>query len=143
MKTLFQYDADGTFTGELVAGDNALVANATSIAPEDNLFSPVWDGDSWVEAGSPVALSKVAFMDLAYPVLGADQMAGIARYGSVMMEAKASTNPLVVAALERYQFATVFERDDVASFLDILVGDTNVTLSQTERDAIIGGWPVV
>ena len=90
--------------------------------------------------GPPVALSKVAFMDLAYLFLGAD-LAGVSRYGEILLQAKASASPLVVASMERYTHASIFERDDVATFLDILVADAGVDVTQAERDAIVNGWP--
>jgi len=89
---------------------------------------------------TPVTLAKVAFMDLAYPFLGVD-LAGVARYGEILTQAKASVSPLVVASMERYTHASVFERDDVATFLDILVADAGVDVTQAERDAIVNGWP--
>lgn len=86
-------------------------------------------------------LSKIAFMDMAYPHLGAG-MAGVARYGEVIQQARASIDPLVIATMERYALASSFERDDVAAFLDVLVADGGVNLTQAERDAVVNGWPV-
>jgi hypothetical protein len=93
-----------------------------------------------IKQARPV-LTKVGFMDMAYPLLG-EGMAGVERYGHVLTQAKASTSPLVVAALERYMHASSFERGDVATFLDILVADESVDLTEAERDAVINGWPV-
>lgn len=90
--------------------------------------------------GEALSFSKVAFMDHAYPLLG-DGLEGVSRYGEVLTQAKESASPLVVAAMERYTHASVFEREDVATFLDILVADAGVDLTQAERDAIIDGWP--
>lgn len=101
--------------------------------------SEIFDGDT-EETSTPATLSKVAFMDMAYPLLGAG-LAGVQRYGEVLTQAKASAAPLVVAAMERYTHATEFERDDVAAFLDILVADSGVDLTSAERDAVVGGWP--
>lgn len=144
MQHLFLYDSNGFFTRGVLAASGEAFTNATTIEPASDLTRPFWTGDSWIEGVSGVAarLSKVAFMDLAYPLLGADHMAGIARYGAVLMQAKASTSALVVAAMERYAHASVFEREDVATFLDILVGDPSVDLTQAERDTIINAWPV-
>ncbi|WP_417449524.1 hypothetical protein [Kordiimonas sp.] len=107
--------------------------------PEPVAVAAIFDGDT-DHTATPSTLSKVAFMDMAYPLLG-EGMAGVQRYGEVLTEAKASTSPLVVAAMERYTHANDFERDDVATFLDILVSDPGIGLSAMERDAVIGGWP--
>jgi len=140
MPTIYYYDGQGKMTATLNAKDLPEGhPNATSVAPNPNLLSPVWTGSEWV-AGATAKLSKVAFMDFSYPHLGGG-FAGISRYGEILSQAKANTSPLVVAAMERYTHASVFERGDVATFLDILVADTGVDVTQAERDAIVSGWP--
>jgi len=119
-------DGQGSVTLSVDGGEPATVA-------------ALFEGDTDA-APAPAILSKVAFMDMAYPLLGAG-LAGVQRYGEVLTQAKASAAPLVVAAMERYTHASVFERDDVATFLDILVADPGVDLTSAERDAVVNGWP--
>ncbi|MEX0299204.1 MAG: hypothetical protein AB3N28_09045 [Kordiimonas sp.] len=88
----------------------------------------------------PQTLSKVAFMDHAVDVLGGG-LTGITRYGEVIKAARASESAPVITAMERYQNATNIECDDTAVFLDILVADADIPLSQGDRDTIIDGWP--
>ena len=118
------------------------------VVPDGTLHGAADNGDgtytnpTTTPAGvPPVTLTKVAFMDHAYPCLGAG-VAGIARYGNVISQARASVSDLVIAAMERYAHAQTFERDDVADFLDILVADPSVDLTQAERDLVVDGWPV-
>ncbi len=131
-KYLWTYEATTEATTLSVDGGEAVAVTS------------IFDGDTIAPTIAamvvPKTLSKVAFMDLAYPLLGTG-LAGVQRYGEVLTQAKASTSPLVVAAMERYAHASVFERDDVATFLDILVSDPGVDLTQGERDAIVNGWP--
>lgn len=111
--------------------------------PDDTRHGDTDNGDGTFSRASqtvPEVLSKVAFMDLAYPLLGAG-LAGVGRYGEILLQSKASASPLIVAAMERYTHASVFELENVATFLDILVADPGVDLTQEERDAVVNGWP--
>ena len=145
MAKIYIYDGDGFHVATKLAADGATFHNSTTVEPGADLENPFWTGETWTDGipvveVAPAQLSKVAFMDLAYGHLGAD-LAGVARYGAIMLQAKASTSPLVVAAMERYAHASVFERGDVATFLDILLSDPSVDVTPGERTAIINGWP--
>ena len=134
------YEGAGTETTLEWRKDAEGLITLTVDGGEPGPVEAIFDGDETPVDAQPVTLSKVAFMDMAYPLLGAG-LAGVQRYGEVLTQAKASAAPLVVAAMERYTHATDFERDDVATFLDILVADPGVNLTSAERDAVVNGWP--
>ncbi|WP_417456176.1 hypothetical protein [Kordiimonas sp.] len=145
VQRVYALDGAGTTKTYLWAYD--AVTDATTLSEDGGdavAVASIYDGDDIAATiaaiVTPKTLSKVAFMDAAYPLLGSG-LTGVQRYGEVLTQAKASASPLVVAAMERYTHATAFERDDVATFLDILVSDPGVDLTQGERDAIVNGWP--
>ena len=92
--------------------------------------------------GVPIPLTKVEFMNVAAEALGGNP-AGVVRFDTVFMAAKDSTEAGVPFAVEQFMLATVLERDEVAPFLDLMVGYALGDLTQAERDAVIDAWPSV
>jgi len=100
----------------------------------------------------PTIFDSADWQEYAYGVLGTlalpngttDQkmLAGITRYGEILIDGRASVNPATVAAFEQYNRATNFRKDKVQVFLGILNAD-NLIVSNAEFAAIIASWPEV
>jgi hypothetical protein len=67
-------------------------------------------------------------------------LAGITRYGEILLAGRASVNPATVAAFEQYNRATNFRKDKVQVFLGILNRDSKI-VTNAEFAAIIAAWP--
>lgn len=106
-------------------------------APTSATVYTVFDGASWRE--------------YAYGVLGAiaapsgtdaeKAAAGFARYGQIIKDGRASTEPTVFGALDQYDDASRFRKDKVTIFLGVLNGTDPKIVTDAELAAIIGNWP--
>lgn len=83
-----------------------------------------------------IDLSKAAFIKLAFSALGS-----VGRFGEIIKQARASSDPDVIGTLEYYEAASVVERDQATIFMGYLVADTANDMTQTEAEAIINAWP--
>lgn len=108
--------------------------------------------EPFVATPQPKDLSSADWQEYAYTVLGAvalpsgtaaeQQAAGFARYGAILIAARALTsNAGVVAALEQYDRASSFRKDKVTVFLGVLNGTDPKVVTDAEFAAIIGNWP--
>lgn len=87
-------------------------------------------------------LSKTEFRNHAAYQLGGTP-AGMILFVQIMasLETKAETDELVSFIYSHFQDAQSFRMYEVADFLDLLVADADVSLSQEQRDDIINNWP--
>lgn len=147
---------DGIVLDPVLAISTAEALNFFPYAPDDWVFQEVPEGTmhgakdngdgTFTNPEPPTQITyqtmeKIDFMDHVYACLGGG-LDGIAAFGAILMEARASTDPMVVAAMERYASANTFNRDESSVFLDILVAASDVTFSQAQKDKIIADWPM-
>jgi hypothetical protein len=98
----------------------------------------------------PVTYDSADWQEFAYGVLGTvalpagtteqKMLAGITRYGEILLAGRASVNPATVAAFEQYNRATNFRKDKVQVFLGILNRDSKI-VTNAEFAAIIAARP--
>lgn len=154
-ETIGQYLA--RYTAPVESGWNVVVApdgtkHGASAVPDGN-GGYVFTNPTPVNATVPAVLNKAAFQRYAYVQLGALQLpngsasqqmvAGITRYGQIILAIKASTDPATAAAYDAYTSNISFDFPYVALFL-ATVGPSpgsGITTS-TENAAILGNWPV-
>ena len=127
--------------------------------PDDVVSGATDDGDGSytnpvesTQPTQPVTFDSADFQEYAYGILGTlavpngttDQkmIAGITRYGEILLAGRASVNPATVAAFEQYNRAVSFKKEKVQIFLGILNADSEI-VTDDELEAIIGYWPEV
>lgn len=128
------------------AGEDEVDISASPVGP-----GWTYDGENFgaPTVMVPAVLDSADWKEYAYGVLGAiaapagtdDEKlaAGLARYGRIIKDARASESDAVYGALDQYDDATNFHKEKVAIFLGVLVTDEVVT--PTEFAAIIANWP--
>lgn len=87
---------------------------------------------------TPKILSASAFQDYCVLTLGGGN-AGMARFVEIMEDAEASNNKQVRFAYKRYDKSTTFEKNNTASFTQLLT-DAAI-MKDGERTAILSNWP--
>lgn len=100
----------------------------------------------------PIIFDSADWKAYAYGVLGAiaapegtDQeklLAGMARYGAILKAARASTDNMVIAALDQYDTEKYFRKDKVLRFLGVLNVNGDI-VTDAELAAFNVQWPEV
>lgn len=124
---MIYYNADGTINEE-----------KSRPAPSSPSTPTIFDSADWKRYAYGV-LGAIAAPD------GTDQeklLAGMSRYGAILKAARASTDNMVIAAVDQYDSESRFRKDQVIIFLKAL-NDDNEIVTGAEYTAIITGWPEV
>jgi hypothetical protein len=99
----------------------------------------VFDGADWRE----YAYRELGKIAVPAGTEAEQELAGLARYGAILKDGRASTEPTVIAAFDQYDRATAFRKDKVTLFLGVLNSGTPKIVEDNELAAIIGNWPEV
>lgn len=105
------------------------------------------------QRSSPVIFDSADWNEFAYAVLGeialpeSDDddkklLAGMDRYGAILQAARASTDNLVVAAVDQYDTEKYFRKDKVLRFLGVLNVNGDI-VTDAELAAFNVQWPEV
>lgn len=99
---------------------------------------------------SPVVFDGADWREYCYAQLGAivapsctnaeKEAAGLARYGEILKNVRASKVPAVIGAFDQYDNSPAFRKDRVTVFLGVLNSTDPKIVTDAELAAIVGNW---